>query len=197
MRRIVITIVIAFVVVAAARAQDGRDLSEQARTRYAQALKDAVTLVQQRRFDDARTALDRLIAERPHEPQARFLLGVVQTESGNDDAAMKTFTELVQEFPELPEPHNNLAVLYAKRGNVEGARAELEIALRAAPDWAVAHENLGDLHARAALEHYERAAKLDHLNKTAAAKLALARNLVASSSGSSSTPPAEAGAAPK
>jgi len=183
MRRIVTTIIVsvALAVSVAARGQDGRDLSDEARTRYAKTLKDAATLVQQRRFADAREALDKLIADRPHEPQARFLLGVVEAESGNDDAATKTFTELVQEFPELPEPHNNLAVLYAKRGNVEGARTELEFAIRAAPDWAVAHENLGDLHARSAAEHYERAAKLDHLNKTAAAKLALARNLIAAS----------------
>lgn len=195
MRRIVTTLLLAFAVAVAARAQDSRDLSDEARTRYAKGLKEAVTLVQQRHFDDARRALDRLIAERPHEPQARFLLGVVQTESGSDDDAMRTFTELVQEFPELPEPHNNLAVLYAKRGNVEAARIELETALKAAPDWAVAHENLGDLYARSAAEHYERAATLDHLNKTAAAKLALARNLVASSS-NGSAPPAAGGVAP-
>jgi tetratricopeptide (TPR) repeat protein len=196
MRRVVATffVVLAFAVVA--HAQDGRDLSDEARTRYAKALKDAVTLVQQRRFDDARAALDKLIAERPHEPQARFLLGVVETESGNDDAAIQTFTELVQQFPELPEPHNNLAVLYAKRGNIDGARVELETALKAAPDWAVAHENLGDLHVRSAAEHYERAAKLDNLNKSAAAKLALARNLVATSS-ASAAPAANSASTPK
>jgi tetratricopeptide (TPR) repeat protein len=192
MRRIVATILVSLAV--AAWAQDGRDLTDEARTRYAKALKEATSFVQQRRFDDAKTALDRLIADRPREPQARFLLGVVQTESGHDDDAIKTFTELVQEYPELPEPHNNLAVLYAKRGNVEGARVELEAALRAAPDWAIAHENLGDLHARSAVEHYERAAKLDHLNKTAAAKLALARNLLASS-GSAAQPPTAGAAA--
>jgi Flp pilus assembly protein TadD len=181
MRRIAVTLVVTLFVALVAHAQDQRDMKDDARTRYAKALKDATALVQQKRFDDAKKALDTLIAQRPREPQARFLLGVVQTESGDDASAVKTFTDLTEDYPELPEPHNNLAVLYAKRGNVEGARVELETALRAAPDWAVAHENLGDLLARMATDHYERAAKLDHLNKTAAAKLALARSLVSAS----------------
>ena len=184
MRRIVLTFLIAFAVALAARAQDSRDLSDEARTRYAKALKDATALVQQRRFDAAKAALDALITQRPREPQARFLLGVVQTESGDDTAAAKTFTELTQEYPELPEPHNNLAVILAKRGDVENARVELETALKAAPDWPVAHENLGDLHARMAADYYDRAAKLDHLNKAVAAKLALARNLLSTAPGS-------------
>src|SRR5512138_2513889 len=87
MRRIVATILVSLAV--AAWAQDGRDLTDEARTRYAKALKETMSLVQQRRFDDAKTALDRLIADRPRDPQARFLLGVVQTESGHDDDAVK------------------------------------------------------------------------------------------------------------
>src|SRR6266511_5135483 len=173
MRRIVLTFLIAFAVALAARAQDSRDLSDEARTRYAKALKDATALVQQRRFDAAKAALDELITQRPREPQARFLLGVVQTDSSDDSAAAKTFTELTQEYPELPEPHNNPAVILAKRGDVENARVELETALKAAPDWPVAHENLGDLHARMAADHYDRAAKL-----------ALARNLLSTAPGS-------------
>lgn len=192
MRRFLAASLVALFALAAHAQQDGRDMTDEARTRYAKSLKDATTLVQQKRFDDAKKALDALIAQRPREPQARFLLGVLQTESGDDAAAVKTFSELTQEYPELPEPHNNLAVLYAKRGNVEGARVELETALRAAPDWAVAHENLGDLLAQMATDHYERATKLDHLNKTAAAKLAIARNLVSASTNSTpaSTTPA-------
>jgi tetratricopeptide (TPR) repeat protein len=178
MRRSVATFVIALCLASVASAQDARDMSDEARTRHAKALKDATALVQQKRYDDARRALEGLIAQRPREPQARFLLGVVQTESGDDAAAITTFTELTQEYPELPEPHNNLAVLYAKRGNVDGARAELETALKTAPDWAVAHENLGDLLARMAAEHYERASKADRQNKSAAAKLEMARKLL-------------------
>jgi Flp pilus assembly protein TadD len=184
MRRFFIASLAVFALALAAHAQDARDMNDEARTRYAKSLKDATALVQQKRFDAAKSALDALIAQRPREPQARFLLGIVQTESGDDAAAAKTFTDLTQEYPELPEPHNNLAVLYAKRGNVDGARVELETALKAAPDWAVAHENLGDLYARMAADQYEHATKLDRLNKTAAAKLTIARNLLSTSADS-------------
>ncbi len=183
MRRILaLLLAVSFAVLA--HAQDTRDMTDEARSRYASALKDATALVQQKRYDAAKQALGALIAQRPREPQARFLLGVVQTETGDDAAAVRTFTELTQQYPELPEPHNNLAVLYAKRGDVDNARAELETALKAAPDWAVAHENLGDLLARMAADHYERATKLDRLNKSAAAKLEIARNLLAVSTAS-------------
>jgi hypothetical protein len=43
----------------------------------------------------------------------------------------------------------------------------------------VAHENLGDLYARLAAAQYAQAAKFDRSNKSAPAKLALARDLLA------------------
>ena len=51
--------------------------------------------------------------------------------------------------------------------------------MRTAPDWAVAHENLGDVYVRLAAVQYDRAATLDRDNKTAPAKLALVRELLA------------------
>lgn len=162
-----------------AQAQDGRELTEEARKQYAQALKDATGLVRDKQYANALSSLDALIAQRPREPQARFLKGVVQTEQGQGDAAIATFRALTEDYPELPEPYNNLAVLYAQKGEYERARAALETAVKAAPDWAVAHENLGDIYVRLAAGEYDRAAKLDKDGKTAPAKLALARELLA------------------
>jgi Flp pilus assembly protein TadD len=159
-------------------AQDGRDLSEDARKQYAQGLREASALVKDRQFANAQAKLDVLLAQRPREPQARFLKGVVQTEQGQDAAAIATFSGLIEDYPELPEPYNNLAVLYAQKGEYQGARVALESAVKAAPDWSVAHENLGDIYARLAAAEYATAAKLDRNNKTAPAKLALARELL-------------------
>jgi tetratricopeptide (TPR) repeat protein len=92
---------------------------------------------------------------------------------------MAVFRALIEDYPELPEPYNNLAVLLAQRGEYESARLALETALRTAPDWSVAHENLGDLHVRLAAAEYALAAKLDRDSKSASAKLALARDLLA------------------
>ena len=160
-------------------AQDGRDLSEEARKQYAQGLHEASAMVKDRQFANAQAKLDVLLTQRPREPQARFLKGVVQTEEGQDAAAIATFSALIADYPELPEPYNNLAVLYAQKGEYEGARIALESAVRTAPDWAIAHENLGDIYVRLGAAEYATAAKLDRANKATAAKLNLARELLA------------------
>jgi len=163
---------------AAAFAQDGRELPDEARKRYAAALKDVATLVRERQFAAAETKLDALIQERPREPQARFLKGVADTEQGKTDAAIAIFRGLIEDYPELPEPYNNLAVIYAQKGDFENAKSALEIAIRTAPNWAVAHENLGDVYVRLGGAEYDRAAKLDRENKSAPAKLVLVRDLL-------------------
>jgi Flp pilus assembly protein TadD len=162
----------------AAAAPVGSELTEEARKAYAQGLREARELVAKKDFPAAIARLDALNAQRPREPQARFLKGVVQTEQGETDAALATFLALTSDFPELPEPYNNLAVLYAKKGQYEGARVALETAVKAAPDWAVAHENLGDVYVRIAAGEYERAAELDKESKSAGAKLRLAREIL-------------------
>jgi Flp pilus assembly protein TadD len=162
----------------AVAAQDGRDLTEEARKQYAQGLKEATALVKDRQFANAQARIDVLLTQRPREPQARFLKGIVQTEQGQDAAAIATFGALNEDYPELPEPYNNLAVLYAQKGEYESARVALEAAVKAAPDWSVAHENLGDIYVRLAAAEYDRAARLDRGNKTAAGKLVLARELL-------------------
>ena len=165
---------------APALAQDDREISEEARKQYADALKEAATLVGNRQYDTAQEKLAALLAKRPREPRARFLKGVAETEQGHPDAAMAVFRGLIDDYPELPEPYNNLAVLLAQRGEYESARAALETAIRTAPDWSVPHENLGDIYARLAALQYGQATKLDKTNKTAPAKLALVRDLLAS-----------------
>jgi Flp pilus assembly protein TadD len=166
-------------------AQVGSDLSEEQRKQYNAGLKEAGTLIKEKQFETAESKLDALISQRPREPQARFLKGIVESELGHADAAMTIFRDLIADYPELPEPYNNLAVLYAQKGDYQSARVALETAVRTAPDWAVARENLGDIYARLAATEYERAAKLDRDNKTAPAKLTMVRNLLAA------TPPAK------
>ena len=163
-----------------ALAQDDREIPEEARKQYAEALKEAATLVGNKQYDTAQDKLAALLAKRPREPRARFLKGVVETDQGHADAAMATFRGLIDDYPELPEPYNNLAVLLAQRGEYESAKVALETAIRTAPDWAVPHENLGDIYARLAALEYAQAVKFDKSNKTAPAKLALVRDLLAS-----------------
>lgn len=154
------------------------DLSEEVRRTYAQGLKEAREAIARQDYATAAARLESLLKLRPREAQGRFLLGVVQTAMGNTEAAIASYRMLIEDYPELPEPYNNLAVLYAERGNYNGARIALETAVATAPDWATAHENLGDLYIRIAAAEYDKAATLDQTNKTAPAKLVLAKQLL-------------------
>jgi Flp pilus assembly protein TadD len=165
---------------APAHAQDERELTEEARKQYADGLKEAAAAVGNKQYESAEQKLAGLLVQRPREPRARFLKGVVEADQGHVDAAMTAFRGLIEDYPELPEPYNNLAVLLAQRGEYDNAKVALETAIRTAPDWSVPHENLGDIYARLAALEYGRAAKLDKTNKTAPAKLALVRDLLAS-----------------
>jgi Flp pilus assembly protein TadD len=158
---------------------DPREFSEAARKEYAQSLKEARGLINEKKYTDAIAILDKLHSERPREPQAPFLKGIALADSGKTDEAITLFQAVLGEYPELPEPHNNLAVLYAKKGEYELARNELEAAIAAAPDYVIAYENLGDIYARLAAVNYEKAATRDARNKTAPAKLKLVREVLA------------------
>ena len=153
-------------------------MSEAARKAYSKGLKDARGLINDKKYGEAIEILDKLSAERPREPQARFLKGVALADSGKTDPAITAFTSLLSDFPELPEVRNNLAVLYAQKGNYEGARDELVAALLAAPDYAIAYENLGDVYARLAGLNYEMALARDAKSKTVPPKLKLVREVL-------------------
>src|SRR5262245_11200656 len=136
-----------------------------------------------RLFKDGRRseALDRVnafLAQHSKDARARFLKGVILTEQGKTEEAIKVFTELTAEYPELPEPYNNLAVLYAGQGDYEKARKALEMAIRTHPSYAIAHENLGDIYATLASQAYDKALQLDSSNAAAQKKLALIKELV-------------------
>ena len=154
-------------------------MGEAARKVYAEALKEARDLIERKQYADAIARLERLSADRPREPQARFLKGIALTDQGRTDDAIAQFRALLAEFPELPEPRNNLAVLYAQKGEYALAREELERAVQTAPDYAVAHENLGDVYARLAELEYERTVTLDRRNRTAPPKLQQIRDVAA------------------
>ena len=135
------------------------------------------SLIQARRYDEARALADKFLADRPRDVQMRFLKGVIQLETDRRSEAIATFTQLTQDAPELPEPYNNLAVLYASQGQYDRARAALESSLRTNPSYATAQENLGDVYARLAADAYSQALQMEGSSPAAAPKLAAIRSL--------------------
>ena len=149
----------------AARAQDA-DLTEVSK------------LLRQGQLNQAMERVEKVLASKPRDAQARFLRGLILTEQNKTADAIDVFTRLTQDYPELPEPYNNLAVLYASQGQYEKARQALEMSIRTHPSYATAYENLGDVYARLASQAYDKALQLDSGNSAAKSKLSLIRDLM-------------------
>ena len=141
-------------------------------------LQDASRLLKAGQREQALERVNRALAAKPADPQARFLKGLIYTEQGNTREAIEIFTKLTQDYPDLPEPYNNLAVIYAGQGQYEKARAALEQSIRTHPSYATAYENLGDVYAKLASQAYDKALQLDSSNTGAQNKLSLVRELV-------------------
>ena len=138
---------------------------------------EIATLMGKQQWEPALKRADAFLVLKPRDAQVRFQRGVILGEMARLPEAIAAFEGLTQDFPELPEPYNNLAVLYAAQGKYEPAREQLHKSLVAQPGYVTAYENLGDLYVAMAIESYQQAAKLDPKNRTAPAKLALAREL--------------------
>lgn len=141
-------------------------------------LQDAQQLLKSGQREQALERVNKALAAKPKDPQARFLKGVILTEQGKQSEAIDVFTRLTQDYPNLPEPYNNLAVIYAGQGQYEKARAALEQSIRTHPSYATAYENLGDVYAKLASQAYGKALQLDASNTGAQNKLALVHELV-------------------
>jgi len=141
-------------------------------------LQDASRLLKAGQAQQALERVNRVLASRKNDPQARFLKGVILTEQGNTREAIDIFTKLTQDYPDLPEPYNNLAVIFAGQGQYDKARETLEKSIRTHPSYATAYENLGDVYAKLASQAYGKALQLDASNTGAQNKLSLVRELV-------------------
>jgi len=159
---------------------------------YADEVQEAAKLLKAGQHKQALQRVEKVLAAKPRDPQARFLKGLILTEQGKSKEAIEIFTQLTKDYPELPEPYNNLAVIYASQGQYDKARAALEQSIRTHPSYATAYENLGDVYAKLASQAYDKALQIDSSNTAAKNKLSLVRELV----GRPTTPTAVA-AAPK
>ncbi len=145
-------------------------------------LQDASKLFKQGQHEQALASVNSYLKDKPKDAQARFLKGLILTDQGKTNDAVRVFSELTEDYPELPEPYNNLAVLYAGQGEYDKARIALEMAIRTNPSYATAHENLGDIYAKMASQAYDRALQLDRSNTSTQTKLELIRELFSNDS---------------
>jgi Flp pilus assembly protein TadD len=128
-------------------------------------------LLQAGEVSQAGQKVDEHLARQPRDPQMRMLRGVIQTQQGQDEQALETFTSITRDYPELPEPYNNLAVLHAAANRLDQAREALEMAVRLNPDYATAQQNLGDVFTRLATRAYGNALRIEPGNDSLRARI--------------------------
>ena len=145
-------------------------------------VQDASKLLKSGQHQQALERVNKVLAAKPKDAQARFLKGLIFAEQGNTKEATEIFLGLTKDYPDLPEPYNNLAVIYASQGQYDKARGALEQSIRTHPSYATAYENLGDVYAKLASQAYEKALRIDSPNPGAKNKLALVRELVGGAS---------------
>jgi len=145
-------------------------------------VQDASKLLKSGQHQQALERVNKVLAAKPKDAQARFLKGLIFAEQGNTKDATDVFLALTKDHPDLPEPYNNLAVIYASQGQYDKARGALEQSIRTHPSYATAYENLGDVYAKLASQAYDKALQIDSANPGAKNKLALVRELVGGAS---------------
>jgi tetratricopeptide (TPR) repeat protein len=166
---------------------------------FADDIQDASKLLKSGQHQQALERVNKLLAAKPKDAQARFLKGLIYADQGNTKDATEIFLQLTKDYPELPEPYNNLAVIYAAQGQYDKARGALEQSIRTHPSYATAYENLGDVYAKLASQAYDKALQIDSANAATKNKLALVRDLVVSGgpTGAGTQPAVVAAAGPR
>jgi Flp pilus assembly protein TadD len=101
-------------------------------------------LQESERFQEILDPLARkMVAERPNDPHALFLLGMVDYDEGNDAEAQRQFTRSLQLDPKNNDTRYYLAMLDERDGNFEEARKGLEEVVKTDPNHAGAQHELG------------------------------------------------------
>ena len=113
------------------------------------------------RFDDARAAFDRVLAEDPEDAAAIQYLGLIAQEQGDPDGAIAHFERALALEPDNTDVRLDLASALLEAGRIDEARAAADMVLAARPDDARANLFGGIAAYRAA--EYEKA--IDFLDR--------------------------------
>jgi tetratricopeptide (TPR) repeat protein len=106
-------------------------------------------LEETQRFQEILDPLARkMVTERPNDPHALFLLGMVDYDEGNDSESEREFSSSLQFEPKNNDTRYYLAMLDERQGNVEAARTNLEQVVNSDPNHAGAQQELGVIRLR-------------------------------------------------
>jgi tetratricopeptide (TPR) repeat protein len=106
-------------------------------------------LQETQRFQEILDPLARkMVAARPNDPHALFLVGMVDYDEANDAEALREFTSSLQFDPKNNDTRYYLAMLDERQGNFDAARTNLEQVVNADPNHAGAQQELGVIRLR-------------------------------------------------
>ena len=106
-------------------------------------------LQETQRFQEILAPLARkMVAERPDDPHALFLLGMVDYDEGSEAESRQEFTRSLQLDPKNNDTRYYLAMLDERDGNFEEARKGLEEVVKTDPNHAGAQQELGVIRLR-------------------------------------------------
>ena len=106
-------------------------------------------LQETQRFQEILDPLARkMVAKRPNDPHALFLLGMVDYDEGNETESRQEFTHSLEIDPKNNDSRYYLAMLDERQGNFEDARKALEEVVKADPNHAGAQQELGVIRLR-------------------------------------------------
>jgi len=106
-------------------------------------------LQETQRFQEILDPLARkMVAQRPNDPHALFLLGMIDYDQGNEAESRLEFTRSLQLDPKNNDTRYYLALLDEHQGNFDAARNNLEEVVKADPNHAGAQQELGVIRLR-------------------------------------------------
>lgn len=102
----------------------------------------ALALLQQERYAEGISILERLVEESPELSAPHIDLGIAHHRAGNLDQAEAQLVTALELSPSHPIAHNELGIIYRKTGRFREARASYERALALYPGFHYARRNL-------------------------------------------------------
>ena len=104
----------------------------------------AAPSTQRGNFSAGLTRISDALRVRPNAPEALINLGRIQSELGDQEAAVATYRKVLTADPKSAMAHSNLSILLRKQGLSEEALTHCDKALQILPDYADAFNNRGN-----------------------------------------------------
>jgi tetratricopeptide (TPR) repeat protein len=102
---------------------------------------------QEKRWEEARTTLERSLAIKPADPEANYSLAMVFAQTDDAARAYEYLQKALEARPVYPEALNNLGVLYLRTRRHDEAIAAFEKCIRLAPAFDQSYLNLARVYA--------------------------------------------------